>query len=292
MSDKVILLNRLPGAGAAYRGAISTARRKPATTAELPPTVCRVNAVPIDAGKLAAYRKVCGFSGNKLPITYPQVMAAPLHVHLMSRPGFPFPLLGLVHVGNRIEQDAPLDPDQAYDITVRPGSTRIVRAGIEFELLTEFARPGDEPCWRAETRIIHRMPTDVDGDSRPAESSIDASVGRYHEIDAPADIGRRYGRVSGDMNPIHLTAWSAKLLGFKRAIAHGMWSLARCASLLEAGLATPPAVLEVQFRKPLFLPGAAALRYQEDDSGIGFALIGKRRSAVHLSGRLSGSANA
>ena len=94
------------------------------------------------------------------------------------------------------------------------------------------------------------------------------------------------------MNPIHLTAWSAKLLGFKRAIAHGMWSLARCASLLEAGLATPPAVLEVQFRKPLFLPGAAALRYQEDDSGIGFALIGKRRSAVHLSGRLSGSANA
>jgi acyl dehydratase len=44
---------------------------------------------------------------------------------------------------------------------------------------------------------------------------------------APADIGRRYGLVSGDMNPIHLSAPSAKLFGFRQAIAHGLWTKAR-----------------------------------------------------------------
>lgn len=287
MSEKVTLLKQLPGASGAYLGALRTARRKPGIDAALPNTACRVNAAPIDAANLKAYRGVCGFSGSDVPITYPQVMAAPLHVHLMSQPGFPFPLLGLVHVANRIEQQAPLDPSQRYDISVRTGESRVVRAGIEFELLTSFALPDQQPSWQAVTRIIHRMPTPVDGGSRGGAGDVDAAVGRYHEIEAPADIGRRYGRIAGDMNPIHLSAWSARLLGFKQAIAHGMWSLARCSALLETGLSAPPGVLEVQFRKPLFLPGSAALRYREDDGGVAFSLIGKRRSTVHLNGRLA-----
>ena len=39
----------------------------------------------------------------------------------------------------------------------------------------------------------------------------------------PDDIGRRYAKVSGDVNPIHMSSLTAKALGFKRAIAHGMW---------------------------------------------------------------------
>jgi len=68
-----------------------------------------------------------------------------------------------------------------------------------------------------------------------------------------ADQGRRYAKVSKDYNPIHLTALSAKLFGFPRAIVHGWWSLARCLAELDDGLAAH-CVVEASFRKPVFLP--------------------------------------
>src|SRR5699024_12511122 len=38
----------------------------------------------------------------------------------------------------------------------------------------------------------------------------------------PADAGRRYGAVSGDVNPIHLSALSAEACGFPGALGHGL----------------------------------------------------------------------
>jgi acyl dehydratase len=67
----------------------------------------------------------------------------------------------------------------------------------------------------------------------------------------PADIGRRYGAVSGDRNPIHTSGIGAKLLGMPRPIAHGMWLKARCLAELEETL---PEVFTVsaRFKLPLF----------------------------------------
>ena len=69
----------------------------------------------------------------------------------------------------------------------------------------------------------------------------------------PDDAGRRYAKVSGDVNPIHLSGLTAKAFGFKRAIAHGMWVKARVLGALSGRL--PDALsLDVSFRKPLLLP--------------------------------------
>ena len=69
----------------------------------------------------------------------------------------------------------------------------------------------------------------------------------------PDDAGRRYAKVSGDVNPIHLSGLTAKAFGFKRAIAHGMWVKARVLGALAGRL--PDALsVDVGFRKPLFLP--------------------------------------
>ena len=75
----------------------------------------------------------------------------------------------------------------------------------------------------------------------------------------PGDLGRRYAAVSGDHNPIHLYALTAKAFGFPRQIAHGMWSKARCLAALDGRL--PDAVtVEVAFKKPVLLPGHGRLR--------------------------------
>ena len=81
--------------------------------------------------------------------------------------------------------------------------------------------------------------------------------------------------MSGDHNPIHLYPLTAKALGFKRQIAHGMWTKARCVAALENRL--PDAVrVDVAFKKPVFLPGTVAFGSTPVDDGYAFSLSNPR----------------
>jgi acyl dehydratase len=80
----------------------------------------------------------------------------------------------------------------------------------------------------------------------------------------PGDIGRRYAGVSGDRNPIHLHALTARAFGFPSAIAHGMWTLARSLATLDGRLGERHNS-EVEFRAPLRIPGRARLRLAGED---------------------------
>ena len=46
-------------------------------------------------------------------------------------------------------------------------------------------------------------------------------------VKLPASLGARVAWTTGDWNPHHLWAWSARLLGYRQPIAHGMWTMAR-----------------------------------------------------------------
>ncbi|MFE2532860.1 MaoC/PaaZ C-terminal domain-containing protein [Streptomyces sp. NPDC059371] len=89
------------------------------------------------------------------------------------------------------------------------------------------------------------------------------------------DVGRRYGAVSGDRNPIHLHPLTARLFGFPRAIAHGMWTVARCLAEYGPGQAVD---VRAEFRAPVPLPGAVTYAAR----GPEFELRSDGR--VHLTG--------
>jgi acyl dehydratase len=94
--------------------------------------------------------------------------------------------------------------------------------------------------------------------------------------------------VSGDYNPIHLHPLTARAFGFRRPIAHGMWSLARCLAAVENRL--PDAVtVDVSFRKPILLPGSVAFGVSRtstaQEDGLIFALTAPASGAAHLLGR-------
>ncbi|CAM5538070.1 Putative dehydratase OS=Streptomyces griseus subsp. griseus (strain JCM 4626 / NBRC) OX=455632 GN=SGR_4213 PE=3 SV=1 [Streptomyces griseus subsp. griseus] len=95
----------------------------------------------------------------------------------------------------------------------------------------------------------------------------------------PGDLGRRYGAVSGDRNPIHLHPLTARLFGFPRAVAHGMWTVARC--LAEADDPAGIRGVRADFRAPVLLP--ATVTYAADAAGNAFALRGPD-GRVHLTG--------
>ncbi|MEM6797233.1 MAG: MaoC/PaaZ C-terminal domain-containing protein, partial [Acidobacteriota bacterium] len=76
-----------------------------------------------------------------------------------------------------------------------------------------------------------------------------------------AATGRRYARVSGDFNPIHLWPATSKPLGFRRPIAHGMNLVSRAYAGLEAAASAGPHRLEVRFKTPAPLPGEVRCFY-------------------------------
>jgi hypothetical protein len=281
-------LQRMPATGANYLKAAMSLTRKVEGEVAIPSLSATLPELRVDPAQLSAYREICGFgSGEDLPITFPQVIAAAIQMHLLNQPQFPIPLVGLVHLRNRIEQQRALKADETFSVNVRTeGGGRTTDKGLEFDFITEFA-VADSVVWQATATVLHRAKKkDKPSGKRAPSGSADAGLSHYESFDAPADIGRRYGRISGDMNPIHLSPLSARLFGYPRAIAHGMWSLARCAALLEPRLGGVPRTLDVAFKQPLFLPGRVALKHRQGDRGFEFSLLARNSDKVHLTGSL------
>jgi acyl dehydratase len=250
-------LTAAPRLGTAYRRAVSGALRRGAPPAELPNVELVLSDVTVDRNRLAEYDRVCGFTfSDALPGTYPHVLAFPLALALMSRPDFPLPLLGLVHVANRIEVLAPLRAADRFKVKVRAEDLRPHERGRQVDLVAEAAVDG-RCVWRGRSTYLHRArrpdgrPTErpaVDTTPEDAEPPPGNVVWRV-----PADIGRRYAAVSGDRNPIHTSRLAARAFGFRRAIAHGMWTKARCLAMVANRL--PDAyTIEVAFKRPVLLP--------------------------------------
>jgi acyl dehydratase len=236
---------------------VQAALRRKVSGSQLPETGLRCWTA-VDPVKLAAYRNVCGFSESSvLPPTYLHVLAFNLQMQLMTAKEFPFPILGLVHLGNRIKIHRPLGGVNKVYIGVHAGNLRPHAKGATFSLFTQV-EDGLGVLWEEESTMLCR-----DVNLEGAVSLVDellttpmTEVTRFH---APADVGRRYAKVSGDYNPIHLSGPSAKMFGFPKAIAHGMWLKARTLALLSNHLPGSNLEIDVQFQKPVRLPGEIIL---------------------------------
>ena len=250
--------------------------------------------------KVAAYARVCGFAlRDSLPPTYPQVLAFPLHMAIVGNGSFPFGAVGLVHVENRIAQRRPIGLGEELTIRVRPTKLEPHPKGRTFSLVTEASANG-ELAWESASTMLRRgnsanTPKDSEAELHqivnPPDREFDAVRESASEERVPAsgewklggDLGRRYAGVSGDRNPIHMHALSAKPLGFPRAIAHGMWTKARCLAALDSRLPDAFAV-DVRFRKPILLPARAEFASATEGEEIAFAVRDAKRQTPHLDG--------
>ncbi len=253
---------------------------------ELPSTTFVQNDVRIDRARLAGYDRVCGFRvSDVLPATFPHVLSFPLQAKLMTEPTFPFPMIGLVHLANRITQTRPLRADESFVLRVHAEGLRPHERGTQFDMISEALADG-EVVWTDVSTYLRRG-----GSSGPSERGSAASQEPLGGEPAArwrlgGDTGRRYAEVSGDHNPIHLYPLTARLFGFKRAIAHGMWSKARCLAFFEGRL--PDAyTVDVRFRRPILLPATVTLYAEQTDDGFRFALRHAGKDTPHLDGTIS-----
>jgi acyl dehydratase len=238
----------------------------------------------IDPRQLAEYDRVCGLRyGDVLPATYLHVLAFPLSVALMVERAFPFPLAGLVHVANAITVHRPVRIGETVGFTVRADNLRPHASGRQFDLLADATVAG-ELVWHGRSTYLRRSGRPSGSPkvsrARPPAAPLAGAVAR---VRVPGDIGRRYGAVSGDRNPIHLSALTAKAFGFSSAIAHGMWLKARVLATLEGRLPDSYTV-EVAFKAPVLLPATVAVGTERDGDRWVLDVRDARSGRPHLSG--------
>jgi acyl dehydratase len=252
------------------------------TASQSPSLALERHGVEVDLGHLASYVESCRFAlSDVLPATYLHLAAFPLHLALMTDSSFPFPPIGSVHVANAITQHRPLHVDETFDLTVEASELRAHPKGRLVDLVTT-ATVDDELVWQETTTVLRRGHGDPDvADPLPLHD-IDPPIGPTRWL-LPASLGRRYAGLSGDRNPIHLFALTAKAFGFRRQIAHGMWTTARCLAALQGRL--PGAyTVEVTFRRPILLPGSVRFGCVEDDGRLIFGVTAIRDASPHLVG--------
>ena len=279
----VTVLDSAPNLAALYAKAAVTARGR---GGDLPDTRLARRGVQVDPAHLAAYTRVCGLPlTDALPATYPHMLTFPLQMALMSDRSFPLALPGLVHVRNRIEVLRPIGADALLDLEVWAERFARHRSGGTVDLRATVSAGGQE-VWRSTSTYLSRGATAPEG---APEADVEVPVGELGLVSAvwriPDDAGRRYAKVSGDVNPIHLSGLTAKAFGFKHAIAHGMWVKARVLGAL-AGRLPDAMAMDVGFRKPLFLPSTVTLSTAQTGGGWDFAVRNTKSDTEHVRGTI------
>ena len=217
--------------------------------------------VRVDLDDLVAYSHVCRFPvDGTLPVTYAHLLAFPLQMTVMSDDRFPLPLLGTVHVENRIDVFRPVDVDEPLDVSVWAQDLRPHRRGRQVDLVSEVTVRG-EAVWRGVSTYLSRGAEHPEAEpSEPPSTDSLAAVTAGPLWRLGEGTGRAYAAVSGDWNPIHVHALTARPFGFPSAIAHGMYSYARVLASLGPRLPEAGLTSHVWFRKPVHLPSSVRLR--------------------------------
>ena len=283
MADRdVRVLDDLPALGPLMARALAGSFGRRGARPERPGRPAMVLRHAQDATRLAGYARVCGFTlRDRVPPTWLHVLTFPLQTWLMAQPDFPFALAGLVHVGNEMVLHRPVEVGDDLRLSVRADHLQPHRRGATYDMVGEI-HVGDELVWSGRSTYLVSGAS-VPGDVVETPRAVAPDVAPGAEWRLPADLGRRYAAVSGDINPIHLHPLSARAFGFPRPIIHGLWTHARALAALEGRL--PDAYrVQVAFTRPIPLPSTVRFAAQRDGDGHRFAVLSRSGEKTHLIG--------
>ena len=283
---KPIEITSTPNPVGVALGALLSSTKRPGPIKALRKVMYVRPSLVLDADHIAAYAKVCGLqTTHGVPVIYPQLLTFPLAMAFFGSEHCPWPALGTVHLANRIHQHQRLQAGDDLRIEMRTGELLAHEKGQVFHLEMSILRD-DVLVWEATQTLLRLGVKNPSGKTFVSSLAADAPLSHQTDFTAPADTGRRYAKVSGDFNPIHLTAASAKLFGFRQAIAHGLWTTARALAPLVPDQPLGQAELDVEFKTPLFLPATASLWSTRKTQGTLFEVRNAKGDKPHVRGRL------
>lgn len=200
---------------------------------------------------------------------YLQMITLPMQLKLLALPESPVTPMGLVHIHNRIVQMPALEQGQPFNFNVKFGGVFTHKRGLAVEVIVT-ASQANQVVYEATSTYLKRL-NKKHGIAfahtphhlpylRPSASLPRRELSVVH---FPRLMGLDYASTSGDFNPIHISAITARLFGFKRAIIHGMASLALTLGVEETALkfkkSDVPIEVDCDFLKPVYIPAKATV---------------------------------
>ena len=275
----------------------------------LPSITAAMGGIRFDINNITSYNKVCGYGENvsEMPLLYPAMICSNIQGQVMTHKDFPFALMGLVHLANKVEQFKHILTDETISINAHLDRELILHEkGFCINVICEIhSENSGDMVWRSKSTLFKfdkkaskTGKNDATRTNNEKQPNIYSSSIKQEDVENAVEVerwalagnlGRKYAAVSGDWNPIHIAAPLAYMFGFRHgAIAHGMWTKARTlASLMPAMHSLSPAVRNgplgdassgdlseipmaeafVEFKTPLFLPSTVALRSTSKELG-------------------------
>jgi acyl dehydratase len=249
------------------------------------PVELEARRVKLSASHLQRYREVCSVpTGAGFPPAYLHLVAMPMHMQLFVVENFPVKVLGLIHLRNTIRVLHPVDERAPLRLTVHFDTMRLTDAGQEYDFVTRYEQNGTIVWEEVSTMFARGNTAPKEGSKRPSieRANLPASGVATETLEVKDNTGWRYARVSGDFNPIHLTARTAQMFGFKQAVAHGMWSLGRCLAAAAPHLPKGPLQIDTQFKLPVYIPSQALSRTWSSSNTVEIAMCTMRGDRLHL----------
>jgi acyl dehydratase len=267
---------RLPGPG-------------PVTKARL-----HLNGVIPDRQRIDRYRRVCGFSHAPDDPIVPPGFLQTLFIGLLGRyiasDFFPINPMGLIQTGQQFESRSPVRINDPLDLSCTLKDMTVSAKGIFTRFFLEIYRE-NQVVWQGISTYLTRTPPSRA--NRARKTRQDDPLPAFMTIHVPSGTGREYARVSGDYNPHHLSDVTARIIGFKQAMVHGMWSLARTLACLEQSTKfASPFFVEAAFKLPVYMPATLRVGSKQVIAGDGrHQVFFDLRDAVtrrpHLKGRVT-----
>lgn len=267
-SLRIVSVQETPSLTSSYgKVAASVVRPKKPIAVSLPGTCWQTTDV-ILRQLVDDYNSLLGASGsvghNSAPSLTAHITAFGLSTAMMAERDFPLPLLGMVHLQHKVWHMSDIPIGQPLRIATWAQNLAPHHAGTTVEIWVQIFDPTtDKLLWQSMALYLSRS-VQLPGAEQPQRPQRErfqppAITAQWH---LPKDIGRRYGAVSGDRNPIHLSNITAKALGMPGAIAHGMYAAGR---MLAGRETTAPYTWAIEFASPMRLPAKVAVNYHQAD---------------------------
>ncbi len=247
-----------------------------------------LNPFQLDSGQLNKYLRIFNFSSpeQKVPLPFIYVLLQRAQLFMMSDSQMPFKLMGLLHIGQRFEQSAPINPSLPLAVSMRLGPLQPQDNGEKFSTFADIIQ-NDTTIASSESFFLKRRPKrnkKIDRDIRlPNEAGI---TGSWH---AERSVVKQYAALTGDRNPIHMFDWSAKLFGYPKAIAHGMCQVSHfwARELPKVQRRSDVVTADFSFKKPVFIGTELRLELLHAQQSPTLELaVWSGNTDLHLTGQL------
>jgi len=215
----------------------------------------------------------CGLSGlaagEPLSILYPHTVSFPMLMAVLSHPAFPLPIWRVLQVRNHLRLHEAIAPGAVLDLTVRTGQSRVLEKGVEMDLHVQ-AETGSRTVFEGVNTFYARGRFGA-AETTAAVSPVVAAATSTGEWRMADGGGWRYGRLSGDFNPLHMHDGYARRFGYPRAFAHPQRAIGQCLGHLGAA-EHAPLQLETWIKGPVFYGARLGLRTAAQPPQTVFAL--------------------